>query len=146
MTHTETNISLTIADANSSVVVNFGTGENPAAFSVPIGKGSWVARGNFSVPIDLTAANITTAIKGTIQVVLTGGDGVLYQCADVDFNPSATSGTTTGGSTGSSPSVSGTPAATGMPAKAGGSNAAVSTRTVANSALMLLPVLLPLFF
>ncbi|TEB39303.1 hypothetical protein FA13DRAFT_465677 [Coprinellus micaceus] len=49
--------------------------------------------GTFCIPLDIAGANIPGAVDGanvTIQVVFEGGDGNLYQCADLTLSSSFT--------------------------------------------------------
>ncbi|KAJ2927811.1 hypothetical protein H1R20_g9287, partial [Candolleomyces eurysporus] len=49
--------------------------------------------GNFCIPLDLSSTGIAGVADGanvTIQVVLTGGDGQLYQCADLTLSSTFT--------------------------------------------------------
>ncbi|KAF6761451.1 hypothetical protein DFP72DRAFT_1150974 [Ephemerocybe angulata] len=49
--------------------------------------------GNFCIPLDVASMKIPGAVDGanvTIQVVLSGGDGQLYQCADLTLSDEVT--------------------------------------------------------
>ncbi|KAF9535574.1 hypothetical protein CPB83DRAFT_841989 [Crepidotus variabilis] len=48
--------------------------------------------GNFCIPLDFSKSNMTNLQDGqnaTIQIVFNGGDGALYQCADVTLSSTA---------------------------------------------------------
>ncbi|EIW64881.1 uncharacterized protein TRAVEDRAFT_159607 [Trametes versicolor FP-101664 SS1] len=60
-------------------------------YVVPFFKTS--GEGGFCFPLDLAAQNISGAQNGanvTIQLIFDGGDGQLYQCADLTLSDSAT--------------------------------------------------------
>jgi hypothetical protein len=81
--------------------------------------------GTFCVPLNISAANIPNVRDGsnvTIQVVFEGGDGNLYQCADLTLSANLTTppsdvkcenATATTGGHGSTPSPSPSDGATG---------------------------------
>ncbi|KAL2912599.1 hypothetical protein HK105_207907 [Polyrhizophydium stewartii] len=138
--NTLTTLNLTIADRGSQLVVKFGTGDNPTSFPVQVASAGWSDTGIFPIQISLAPTNITSPVNGTIQIVLTSKDGVLYQCADVHYVPSPVS-------TSSIPVPP--PGGTSLPAvidpKQGGKNAAAGGRTATGTALVLLSLLVPLF-
>ncbi|KAF8971572.1 hypothetical protein BDZ97DRAFT_1651067 [Flammula alnicola] len=73
--------------------------------------------GAFCIPLDFSKSNVTSLTSGqnvTLQIVFDGGDGQLYQCADLtlsnNFNISSSVSCTN--ATGSASSTATTPAAT----------------------------------
>ncbi|KAJ7783532.1 hypothetical protein DFH07DRAFT_726859 [Mycena maculata] len=105
--------------------VTLSTKENSTSFNdfsiiVPFFKLS--GEGLFCIPLDLSATNATGLSDGlnvTLEIVYDGGDGELYQCADLTLSSTATipSNVTcvNGTATSSSGSVSATSSATTTP-------------------------------
>ncbi|KAF8203289.1 hypothetical protein BJ912DRAFT_943513 [Pholiota molesta] len=73
--------------------------------------------GAFCIPLDFSKSNVTSLSSGqnvTIQIVFDGGDGQLYQCADLTLSDSFNipSSVACSNATGSASSTSSTPSAT----------------------------------
>ncbi|KAF5356337.1 hypothetical protein D9756_004258 [Leucocoprinus leucothites] len=87
---------------NWAAAVYISTEQNPNSFDAFNGTiGEQYARywakadtpGQFCVPLDLSSTNITGVRDGanvTIQIAVTGGDGNLYQCADLTLSSNFT--------------------------------------------------------
>ncbi|KAG6371645.1 hypothetical protein JVT61DRAFT_9359 [Boletus reticuloceps] len=81
-----------------TVGVIISTVQNPTSFSdfnsslvVPYFKTS--GEGGFCFPINIAASNVSGIQDGanvTIQVIFDGGDGILYQCADLTLSANVT--------------------------------------------------------
>ncbi|EGF77258.1 hypothetical protein BATDEDRAFT_36124 [Batrachochytrium dendrobatidis JAM81] len=130
----KSNLVLEIADANAVITVKFGPGENPTTFPYTLGSRNYTAVGNYTIPIDMTSANASGILQmgqiGTIQVILQGTDGMLYQCADI------TLAATNGGSSASTSAAA--------PAGTNAAKAANSAKKTALSVIGPMAIAIPL--
>ncbi|KAI0082231.1 hypothetical protein K474DRAFT_1671342 [Panus rudis PR-1116 ss-1] len=143
-------ISLNSEHPKFTVGLIVSTAQNPnnfANFSTAVNFFQSTGEGPFCFPVDLSAAGISGVGDGanaTLQVVFDGGDGKLYQCADVtlssNFNvPSnvscsnSTGTSTSSGSSASSTSPSGT---SGGASPTGTANSATSLSAMYISAFL----------
>jgi len=94
------NVNIQTGHGNWTAAVMVSTVANPNTFDAFKVDGEdvfvrqWGARdehgGTFCLPLDLAAANLTDGANVTLQVVFEGGDGLLYQCADLTLSSNAT--------------------------------------------------------
>ncbi|KAI0271511.1 hypothetical protein BC834DRAFT_818334 [Gloeopeniophorella convolvens] len=143
-------VTLTSEHTNWNLAVLISTVQDPTSFdnfSTPSGQNQLArnfatatGEGEFCIPLDLSNTGISSVKDGanvTIQLLFNGGDGALYQCADLTLlssfqipsNISCSNGTTSSSSSssgapsptnsGSQPSQSGNGAASGRLAATG---------------------------
>ncbi|KAJ7745912.1 hypothetical protein DFH07DRAFT_889913 [Mycena maculata] len=125
--------------------VAISTIQNPTSFNdfaqiVPFFKDS--GEGLFCFPLDLLSTNATGLTSGenvTIQITFDGGDGELFQCADLTLSSTATIpanvSCTNGTASASSTATSTAPAGTASVSKTSGSGSPASTSSSTASGL-----------
>ncbi|TFK57431.1 hypothetical protein OE88DRAFT_1730798 [Heliocybe sulcata] len=72
---------------------NFTSPSNSSAFQMVMEYNRQSGEGLFCLPIDIQAAGISGVQDGshvTIEIIFDGGDGMLYQCADLTLSSSTT--------------------------------------------------------
>ncbi|KAI0786023.1 hypothetical protein C8Q75DRAFT_298961 [Abortiporus biennis] len=133
-------ISINSEHPQFTVGVQLSTLQNPTSFqnfSTAVNFFQASGEGPFCFPIDLTAAGASSGANATLQIIFDGGDGQLYQCADVivsnNFNiPSDVSCTNATTSSSTTTSGSSAPSAT-SPTSSSGSASSSQTASSASS-------------
>jgi len=129
--------------------VLLSTAQNPtnfANFSQAVNFFQATGEGPFCLPVDLATAGLTDVaggINATLQMVFDGGDGMLYQCADVILSSSFTvpsniscQNSTSTSTSGSSAPTSTSPTASGSPSPSPSTGAAMGMPVTGFAAML----------
>ncbi|EGF81336.1 hypothetical protein BATDEDRAFT_34896 [Batrachochytrium dendrobatidis JAM81] len=81
----DSKVSIRMADKTAEATVYLGTGGNPTSFPYQIGHQSFTKIGVYDMSVDFSKlpASVKTGSVATVQIILKGDHGTLYQCADV---------------------------------------------------------------
>ncbi|EGF81337.1 hypothetical protein BATDEDRAFT_36874 [Batrachochytrium dendrobatidis JAM81] len=84
----DSKVSIRMADSVAEAVIYLGVGDNPTSFPHELGRQSFTKIGVYDMSVDFSKLPDTVSDKtqATVQVVLSGGHGTLYQCGDVVVN------------------------------------------------------------
>ncbi|KAH9273443.1 hypothetical protein BASA83_004108 [Batrachochytrium salamandrivorans] len=83
----DSKVTLEMADRGATAVVYVGLGDNPTEFPYRVGSQAFNEIGVYDLSVDLSKLPASAdKTKATVQVVLAGGHGTLYQCGDVTLN------------------------------------------------------------
>ncbi|KAH6573311.1 hypothetical protein BASA81_016060 [Batrachochytrium salamandrivorans] len=146
-------LTVNVLDPDSRVVVRYGVGDAPSKFPFVLRTHNYTTAGNYSLALDMAKiagrTDFGTLPLGTIQVIVTSSNGVMYQCADVSVSAStpptpATPATPSGSATpphasGAPPAVNGT---TPPKSSNGARGGVVGLAAIATQLMVVLPLAL----
>ncbi|KAL2912868.1 hypothetical protein HK105_207649 [Polyrhizophydium stewartii] len=80
----DSNVTIRLADDSATTTVRIGYGSNPKKFKSLVGSASFTSKGVYNIPFNLHKVPRSQSGKpATVQITISGDDGVLYQCSDV---------------------------------------------------------------